>query len=43
MAWRLASRGSVCLEIIERAGHNPHDEQTAEVMQTVRAFITAGA
>ena len=27
------------LEIIERAGHNPHDEQTAQVMQAVRDFI----
>jgi proline iminopeptidase len=27
------------LEIIERAGHNPHDEQTAEVMAAVRNFI----
>jgi len=29
------------LHIIERAGHNPHDEQTAEVMQVVRDFIPA--
>jgi proline iminopeptidase len=27
------------LEIIERAGHNPHDERTAEVMKAVRDFI----
>jgi proline iminopeptidase len=27
------------LKIIERAGHNPHDERTAEVMQAVRDFI----
>lgn len=27
------------LEIIERAGHNPHDEATAEVMKAVRDFI----
>ncbi len=27
------------LEIIERAGHNPHDERTAEVMAAVRDFI----
>ncbi|HET8662635.1 MAG TPA: alpha/beta hydrolase [Micromonosporaceae bacterium] len=27
------------LRIIDRAGHNPHDEQTAEVMQVVRDFI----
>lgn len=31
------------LEIIERAGHNPHDEQTAEVMAAVRNFIGADA
>jgi len=31
------------LQIIERAGHNPHDEQTAEVMQAVRDFISADA
>jgi pimeloyl-ACP methyl ester carboxylesterase len=29
------------LEIIERAGHNPHDERTAEVMETVRRFISS--
>jgi proline iminopeptidase len=28
------------LQIIERAGHNPHDEQTTEVMQAIQAFIT---
>ncbi|URM98671.1 alpha/beta hydrolase [Actinomadura madurae] len=27
------------LQIIERAGHNPHDEQTTEVMRAVRDFI----
>jgi proline iminopeptidase len=27
------------LKLIERAGHNPHDEQTAEVMKELRAFI----
>jgi proline iminopeptidase len=27
------------LKIIERAGHNPHDEQTAEVIRAVRDFI----
>src|SRR6266536_2843092 len=27
------------LEIIERAGHNPHNERTAEVMRAVRDFI----
>ncbi|GII05550.1 alpha/beta fold hydrolase [Planobispora takensis] len=27
------------LEIIERAGHNPHDERTDEVMRMVREFI----
>jgi proline iminopeptidase len=31
------------LQIIERAGHNPHDEQTAEVMQALRDFIPADA
>ena len=29
------------LQIIERAGHNPHAEQPAEVMQAVRTFISA--
>jgi proline iminopeptidase len=27
------------LRLIEHAGHNPHDEQTAEVMNELRAFI----
>jgi proline iminopeptidase len=31
------------LRIIERAGHNPHDERTAEVMAAVRDFIRPGA
>jgi hypothetical protein len=30
------------LEIIERAGHNPHDERTAEVMRAIRNFIPTG-
>jgi proline iminopeptidase len=30
------------LRIIERAGHNPHEEQTAEVMEAVRDFISTG-
>jgi proline-specific peptidase len=29
------------LRIIERAGHNPHEEQTAEVMQAVTDFLSA--
>jgi pimeloyl-ACP methyl ester carboxylesterase len=29
------------LRIIERAGHNPHEEQTAHVMEAVRDFISA--
>lgn len=29
------------LSIIERAGHNPHDEQTAAVMATVRDFLAS--
>ncbi|HET8683256.1 MAG TPA: alpha/beta hydrolase [Micromonosporaceae bacterium] len=29
------------LRIIERAGHNPHDEQATEVMQAVRDFMSA--
>ena len=29
------------LQIIDRAGHNPHAEQPAEVMQAVRDFISA--
>ena len=28
------------LELIDRAGHNPQDEQTAEVMRPIRSFIT---
>jgi pimeloyl-ACP methyl ester carboxylesterase len=31
------------LQIIERAGHNPHAEQPTAVMEAVRAFITTGA
>jgi pimeloyl-ACP methyl ester carboxylesterase len=31
------------LQIIERAGHNSHDEQTAEVMQVLTTFICADA
>ena len=27
------------LHIVERAGHNPHEERTAEVMAAVRDFI----
>ena len=27
------------LEIIERAGHNPHSERTADVMAAVREFL----
>ena len=29
------------LEIIERAGHNPHTERKAEVLQTLRMFMSA--
>jgi proline iminopeptidase len=29
------------LQLIERAGHSPHDERTAEVMKAVREFIAA--
>jgi proline iminopeptidase len=29
------------LRIVERAGHNPHEEQTAEVMEAVRDFMSA--
>jgi hypothetical protein len=29
------------VQLIERAGHNPHDERTAEVMKAVREFSTA--
>jgi pimeloyl-ACP methyl ester carboxylesterase len=25
--------------LIERAGHNPHDEQTAQVIRAVRDFM----
>jgi proline iminopeptidase len=31
------------LRIIERAGHNAHDEQPAEVIEAVRSFISADA
>jgi proline iminopeptidase len=31
------------LQIIERAGHNPHSEQPAEVMEAVSDFISADA
>jgi proline iminopeptidase len=31
------------LRLIDRAGHNPHDEQTAAVMRTLRKFIMAQA
>ena len=31
------------LEIIEGAGHNPHDERTAEVMTAVRDFVATDA
>jgi hypothetical protein len=29
------------LQIIDRAGHNPQDEQTAEVMHAVREFLSS--
>jgi proline iminopeptidase len=29
------------LRIIERAGHNPHDEQPAQVMAAIRSFFTS--
>jgi proline iminopeptidase len=29
------------LHIVERAGHNPHYDRSAEVMEAVREFITA--
>jgi proline iminopeptidase len=31
------------LQLIERAGHNPHDEKPAEVMRAIREFITTDA
>ncbi len=31
------------LQIIDRAGHNPHSEQTAEVIAAVRHFLSANA
>jgi proline iminopeptidase len=31
------------LQLIERSGHSPHDERTAQVMKAVREFITAEA
>ena len=30
------------LELIERAGHNPHAEQPAPVMRAIRDFIANG-
>lgn len=30
------------LRIIDRAGHNPHDEQPAEVMEAVTDFLGGG-
>ncbi len=30
------------LHLVERAGHNPHEERRAEVIQAVRDFISAG-
>jgi proline iminopeptidase len=38
-----AGISSARLRLIERAGHNPHEEQTAEVMAAVREFIPAEA
>jgi proline-specific peptidase len=32
-----------CLHLVDHAGHNPHAEQTAEVMAAIRHFITADA
>jgi pimeloyl-ACP methyl ester carboxylesterase len=29
------------LEIIERAGHNAHEEQSAEVLRILRRFLTS--
>ncbi|HVH52780.1 MAG TPA: alpha/beta hydrolase [Actinomycetota bacterium] len=34
---------NACLRIIERAGHNPHEEQTAEVMAAVQEFLSQPA
>ena len=31
------------LVLIDRAGHNPHDERTAEVINAVRDFLGSGA
>jgi proline iminopeptidase len=31
------------LRLVDRAGHNPHSEQTAEVMKAVRSFLVADA
>jgi pimeloyl-ACP methyl ester carboxylesterase len=31
------------LRLIDRAGHNPHEERTTEVMDAVRDFLRAGA
>jgi pimeloyl-ACP methyl ester carboxylesterase len=30
-------------QLIDRAGHNPHSEQTATVMAAVRRFLSSGA
>jgi pimeloyl-ACP methyl ester carboxylesterase len=29
--------------LVERAGHNPHDEKPAEVMRAIRQFIATDA
>jgi len=29
------------LQLIDRAGHNPHSEQTAEVMAAIKHFLAA--
>jgi hypothetical protein len=31
------------LRLVDRAGHDPHDEQRAEVMATIVAFVSAPA
>jgi pimeloyl-ACP methyl ester carboxylesterase len=39
--WRAGWSATARLRIIERVGHNPQFEQTAEVMKAVREFISA--
>ena len=41
MAELAAAIPNAHLRLIDRAGHNPHSEQTGEVLQAVEAFLAA--